>query len=174
MGTFYQDVICQDSRFHSTEQCRDLGLLEPSFRAKVEAIIADAAANGIKLWPTETYWSTERQQALFEQKATQLRDVGVHHYGLACDFAMSNDGGKTADWKVEDWSDVLGPLAMKHGLVWGGDWQMEFDPQAIHKPGFHDVDHVQAIEVSDQAKLFAGEWYPAAEGSTAGVEEEAV
>jgi hypothetical protein len=166
MGNFYQDVICQDPRFHSTDGCRDLALLEPSFRAQVEALIADAAAQGIKLWATETYRSQERQQMLFVQKLTQLSKVGVHHYGLACDFAMSKDGGKTADWTIQDWSDVLGPLAMKHGLVWGGDWQLTFDPQAIHQPGFHDCDHVQAIEVKDQAQLFAGTWYPEA-GSAA-------
>ena len=166
MGNFYQDVICQDPRFHSTDGCRDLALLEPSFRAQVEALIADASAQGIKLWATETYRSQERQQMLFVQKLTQLSKVGVHHYGLACDFAMSKDGGKTADWTIQDWSDVLGPLAMKHGLVWGGDWQLTFDPQAIHQPGFHDCDHVQAIEVKDQAQLFAGTWYPAA-GSAA-------
>src|SRR5215469_2732648 len=176
MGTFYEDVICQDQRFHSTEACRDLTLLEPAFRAKVQAMIADAATKAIKLWATETYRSRERQQMQFEQKLTQLQEVGVHHYGLACDFAMSNDGGKTADWNIQDWSDVLGPLAMKHGVVWGGDWQFTFDPQAIHKPGFRDSDHVQAIAVADQAKLFAGTWYPepATEipkaGTAAGVE----
>jgi hypothetical protein len=30
----------------------------------------------------ETYRSQERQQVLFEQGATQLRTVGVHHHGL--------------------------------------------------------------------------------------------
>jgi hypothetical protein len=89
MGNFYTDVIARDHRFHTTKPIGDLALLEPVTRAKVQQIIADAAAKGIKLMVYETYRSQERQQLLFDQKASQLKTVGVHHYGLACDLVTS-------------------------------------------------------------------------------------
>ena len=42
----------------------------------------------------------------------------VHHYGLAADVVKMVDGEPS--WKGS--FDVLGPLARKNGLIWGGDW----------------------------------------------------
>ena len=92
MGNFYTDVIMNDARFHSTQAISDIGLLEPATRAAVQAMIADAAAQGISLMVFETYRSQERQQVLFDRGATKLRTVGVHHYGLACDIVKSVNG----------------------------------------------------------------------------------
>ena len=52
MGNFYTDAIRKDARFASLQPIHDLALLEPVTRSKVLAIIADAAAAGIKLMPT--------------------------------------------------------------------------------------------------------------------------
>jgi hypothetical protein len=49
MSNFYTDVIKKDSRFGSLKPIHDLALLEPVTRTLVLAIIADAAAAGIKL-----------------------------------------------------------------------------------------------------------------------------
>ncbi len=151
MTNFYQGIIQTDPRFHSTLSVRDINLLEPITRVAVAQIITDAAAQSITLQITETYRSAERQQHLFDQHATQLRTVGVHHYGLACDFCKIVNGKASwdGDWKF------LCDLARTHGLVSGGDWG---HPELPHT--FRDWDHVQRVAVSNQPKLFSGEWYP--------------
>lgn len=151
MGNFYSDVICQDSRFTAVEAVRGLDLLEPVTRAAVTAIIADATEQGITLEVTETYRSAERQTHLYQTGASQLKTVGVHHYGLACDFCKIVDG--KASW-AGDWT-FLCLLAVKHGLICGYDWG---HPEMLHT--FRDSDHVQRVGVPDQVKLFAGAWYP--------------
>jgi hypothetical protein len=142
---FYTSVIAKSSLFHSLASIRALDLLEPVMRSAVQAILADAKGLGLPFMVVETYRSCERQEALFEQHATSLRTVGVHHYGLACDFAK--DVGGEPSWKGD--FSLLGVLARKHGLVWGGTWTHPCDP-----------DHVQRCAVDDQDRLFAGTWYP--------------
>ncbi len=151
MGNFYEDVIKKDARFLSTAAIRDLALLEPATRAAVAAILADSLAAGLPLMVFETYRSQERQSMLFDQGATQLQEVGVHHYGLACDIVKLVKGQPSWDG---DFS-FLGILGKKHGLVWGGDWG---HPERPHS--FRDYDHVQRCAVSDQENLFSGDWYP--------------
>ena len=88
---------------------------------------------------------------LFNQGATKLRNVGVHHYGLACDIVKDINGEPS--WKGD--FTFLGGLAKAHGLIWGGDWGT---PNVHHT--FLDMDHVQRCSIGDQASLFRGEWYP--------------
>src|SRR6185312_11923088 len=151
MGSFYDDVISKDARLHSTKRIADPQLLEPATRAAVQAVIDDAAAHGITLMIFETYRSQERQQMLFDQGASQLRTVGVHHYGLACDLVKNINGEPS--WKGD--FSFLGKIAPAHGLVWGGDWGQ---PNLHHS--FQDNDHVQRCSVMMQAQLFRGDWYP--------------
>jgi len=151
VGNFFTDVLRQHPRFTSTAPVGDLELLEPETRRRVQALIADAAAAGVTLMPFETYRSKERQQLLFTQKVTKLQNVGVHHYGLACDIVRSV-GGKPS-WKGD--FSIIGRLARKHGLIWGGDWG-----RPGVKPNFVDPVHVQRCPVARQRELFAGSWYP--------------
>ena len=151
MSNFYTDVIEQDPRFNSTSLINDVALLEPVTRAAVQAIITDAKPHGIDFMAFETYRSQARQQLLFNQGATKLRTVGVHHYGLACDIVKSIDGAPS--WKGD--FSLLGTLAQAHGLIWGGDWGA---PGVHHS--FIDSDHVQRCTLADQVGLFAGTWYP--------------
>src|SRR5215831_13454236 len=154
MGNFFTDVIKKDPRFHSTNRISDIALLEPVTRAAVQAVIADAAARGIKLMIFETFRSQERQMTLFEQGATQLRTVGVHNYGLACDLVKDINGEPS--WKGD--FSFLGVIAPHHRLVWGGDWGR---PDLPHS--FRDNDHVQRCSVAMQSQLFSGVWYPDAD-----------
>ena len=151
MGNFYTDTITKDSRFHSTGPVADASLLEPVTRNLVQAIIADAKTHGIELMIFETYRSQERQSLLFDQGATKLKQVGVHHYGLACDLVKSVGGHPS--WKGD--FSLLGHLAHQHGLIWGGDWG---NPNVRHT--FVDDDHVQRCTIARQAALFSGRWYP--------------
>jgi hypothetical protein len=154
IGNFYTNVIMNDPRFGSTKRIADPELLEPVTRDLVQAIIADAAANGLKLMIFETYRSQARQIALFNQGASKLRQVGVHHYGLACDLVKDINGQPS--WKGD--FSVLGALAKHHKLIWGGDWGT---PGSVHS--FVDSDHVQRASIGRQASLFAGDWYPDAD-----------
>jgi len=151
LETFYTDVIKLDPRFHSAKPIGDLNLLEPTTRDLVRQIIHDAATLGFELMAFETYRSQERQEELFNQHATQLKKVGVHHYGLACDLVKLVGGAPS--WKGD--FTFLGRLAYQHKLIWGGDWGT---PKLPHKS--FDAVHVQRCSVARQAALFRGEWYP--------------
>ncbi len=151
MASFYEDVILKDGRVEAHDRVSDVALLEPVTRQKVQALIADAKAQGVELMVFETYRSPARQQQLFTERKTRLQKVGVHHYGLACDIVKSVHGQPSWDGSF----DVLGTLAHKHGLIWGGDWG---NPAAHHD--FVDAVHVQRCAVSKQNELFARSWYP--------------
>lgn len=151
MGNFYTAVIYQDSRYDSVSRVADPSLLEPVTRQLVESLIASARQTGIQVEIYETYRSQQRQQALYDNGATKLRTVGVHHYGLACDIVRVVGGEPS--WKGD--FTFLGQLAHSSGLIWGGDWG---DPSMKHS--FIDSVHVQRCTVSRQGDLFAGNWYP--------------
>jgi hypothetical protein len=151
LSTFYTDIILKDKRASTTDVVSDMALLEPGTRSRVEAIIADAKAHGVALMVFETYRSAARQKLLFDQGATKLKKVGVHHYGLACDIVKSAGGHPS--WKGD--FSLLGTLAHAHGLIWGGDWGA---PGVSHS--FIDAVHVQRCTVARQAALFNGIWYP--------------
>jgi hypothetical protein len=149
-GNFYTDFLLKSKYFQNTTRVSDTTYLEPVTRAAVDSIISDASGLGYSLMVFETYRSPQRQQYLFSQGSTQLKNVGVHHYGLGCDIVFDDYGQPSWQGNFR----LLGDLARKHGLVWGGDW-------GESTPGhFVDMDHVQRISVSDQEKLFAGSWYP--------------
>lgn len=150
--SFYTQVLAADRRFHSLVPIQDLMMLEPVTRGAVEKIIQFATQAGVQLKVLETYRSVERQAELFRQGATKLQQVGVHHYGLACDLGIVIGG--QVNWKAN--YAVIGGYAKTFGLVWGGDWG---EPDKPHT--FRDYDHVQRIAVADQEKLFNGSWYPA-------------
>lgn len=149
--SFYTEVIRNSAVFGSPTRVHDIGLLEPVTRAAVERIIGAAGQHGVKLMIFETYRSQQRQTELFKQKATQLETVGVHHYGLACDLVKDINGQPS--WKGD--FTFLKKLAEDNGLIWGGDWG---NGTVIHS--FVDGDHVQRVNVADQARLFSLDWYP--------------
>jgi hypothetical protein len=151
MGNFYTEIIKKNSKFESTKRVADVALLEPITREIVKSIVDDASAHGLDLMVFETYRSQTRQQALFDQGATRLRVVGVHHYGLACDLVKSVN--REPSWKGD--FSLLGRLAHQYGLIWGGDWG---NPRVPHD--FIDSVHVQRCALSDQAALFQNGWYP--------------
>jgi hypothetical protein len=150
--SFYTTVIQTSPAFHSTTPVRDVNLLEPVTRDAVAQIIKFATQAGVTLQVLETYRSAELQQEYYRRGVTQLQQVGVHHYGLACDLGIVVAG--EVNWKAN--YDILGNYAKQFGLVWGGDWGTPDQPHS-----FRDYDHVQRIAVADQPALFAGTWYPA-------------
>jgi len=150
--SFYTDVIKKDNRFNSTQTIRDVSLLEPGTRAAVAKLIVLAHEAGHELKVGETYRSQARQLQCFKNGATQLRKVGCHGYGVACDLQMIVNG--KYDPKGEDYA-FFQDLCKKVGLISGIDWGT---PNQKHT--FHDWDHVQRVPVFRQNALFAGTWYP--------------
>jgi len=148
---FYTNVIKTSLAFKSKERVSALNLLEPEVRRRMQNVIDDAKLLGHELRIIETYRSKERQLELFNQKKTKLRNVGVHHYGLAADVVKIVNG--KAFWGG-DWT-FLGKLAEKHKLIWGGNWGFP-----NRRTTFYDAVHLQLISVKDQSKLFKGTWYP--------------
>ena len=147
--SFYTDAIRTSPKFASVGKVADLELLEPVTREAVQRVCAAAQDQGIQLMVFETYRSQERQEQLFKKKATKLRIVGVHHFGLA----FVKDIGGQPSWKGD--FRFLKGLAEGNGLIWGGDWG---NGHVVHS--FVDADHVQRISVTDQSKLFNLSWYP--------------
>jgi hypothetical protein len=148
---FYQCVIKEHQAFNSIHRINDPGLLEPVTRQKVHTIIGRAREQGLMLVIFETYRSQERQQVLFNQGVTQLKKVGVHHFGLACDLVKIING--KLSWEGD--FSLLGELALAEGLIWGGDWGTPHLPN-----NFVDAVHVQRCAVAHQPLLFEGTWYP--------------
>lgn len=148
---FFNEIIAKDKRFANTEVIHDVELLEPITRKLVLQIIEDAKAHGEDYMIFETYRSKERQELLFDQGATKLKKVGVHHYGLACDVVKCINGQPS--WKGD--FSLIGQLAHAHGLIWGGDWG---NPNIKHT--FFDPYHLQRVSLKKQPALFAGTWYP--------------
>lgn len=148
---FYDQVILKDARLSSPNRISDLMLLEPVFLNQLLELVAEAEDLGYVLTIFETYRSRERQQLLFAQGVSKLSEVGVHHYGLACDVLLLEDG-KPA-WQG-DYS-FLQALAANQGLIWGGDWG---EPEK--KPSLYDGFHLQRCAVGRQPQLFSGTWYP--------------
>src|ERR1700733_507920 len=89
MGNFYTEVLAN----YTTRRCADPLMLEPVTRAAVASIIAIAKAElKMDLIIFETFRTQARQEQLYAQKATELRIVGVHGYGLAADLVKSING----------------------------------------------------------------------------------
>ena len=150
--SFYTDVIQKDPRFHATTSIRDVALLEPVTRVASQKLIQLAKERtGIELFITETYRSAERQLICFETGLSDLKEVGVHHYGLAFDVAKLVNG--RAFWGG-DWTFIV-PLAKECGLISGVDWNTPPHPRKRI-----DSDHLQRCSIARQPALFAGTWYP--------------
>jgi len=153
MLSFYDTVLRNSTAFRSDAVCKDPALLEPGTRAAVQALMADAKAQGIDLHLLETYRSQTRQSALFMRHATQLRTVGCHGYGVAADFGVFVNGKYQENDKPYQF---LRTLVRKHGLISGEDWGH------AHEGSFVDSGHVQRVPVWRQPALFSGAWYPPA------------
>lgn len=151
MPSFYDAVIRNSKAFRSDAVCKDLALLEPGTRAAVVALLADAKSQGIDARLLETYRSQTRQSALFMRRATQLRVVGCHGYGVAADLGVFIKGAYQGSNKPYVF---LRQMARKHGLISGQDWGH------AKEGSFVDSGHIQRVPVWRQNALFAGAWYP--------------
>jgi hypothetical protein len=111
----------------------DLGLLLPSFRERVERLLAALRRRGFVPCFRDGYRSPE------EARRNAVRGVGVadsmHCYGAAADIICGERG-----WDHDEFFVALGEEAKKAGLYWGGDWR---------KP---DRPHVQGVPATRRAQ----------------------
>lgn len=153
MATFYDTDIKTSAAFHSDEICKDLSLLEPGTRMAVLTLLDEARKSGRDLRVLETYRSQKRQTMLYMKRATQLRTVGCHGFGVAVDFGVFINGKYAENNRPYLF---LRDMARKHGLISGQDWGK------LRTGNFVDSGHVQRIPVWRQQAVFAETWYPPA------------
>lgn len=137
----------------------DTAYLQPTFRAKVEALLARMQADGHDPLVWETYRTPARAKLLSDRgtgvkpRADGSIPIGMHQLGLAVDIVSASKRWTPpkAFW------DALGKHAEALGLTWGGRWKR------VDKP------HCQAVPVKEQeakraefrAKGFGGVTYVA-------------
>lgn len=123
---------------------RELGLLAPGMRVAVAATVAECHARGLDAVVYETYRSRETAIVYWRRGRTQIPPHHVvthapnelyswHGYGLACDIISKKKGWTPGDF----WFGLMGEIAKRHGLKWGGDW---VSPRGYPTP---DLPHVQ-------------------------------
>lgn len=121
-----------------TDVNRDLGLLVPAFRARIEVLIERMQARGFDAMVWETVRSFERA-AMLQKRGTGGYSgpdkPGMHALGLAVDIISRS---KKWDAPAAFWT-ALGEEVARLGLTWGGHWTR------VDKP------HVQAVPVDRQA-----------------------
>ncbi len=127
------------------KESRDLVHCHPELTRRYEALASDfRKETGRDLFPTCTWRSKERQLEIYmegrgykdgeivvtDQKKIKTKLDGFHkksrhnvYPSEAVDVAVDTDPGpgKHVVWDTAAYAP-LGPLALKHGLVWGGDW----------------------------------------------------
>jgi hypothetical protein len=118
---------------------RDLSLVDPELRRRLMLMMGDwnlAHAPQPRLMVVEAFRTKERQEQLYADylqggATATARGHSLHEYGYACDMGFCDDVAVRMDW-AEVRFKLLGVLAERHGLVWGGRFP---------KP---DLDHFQA------------------------------
>jgi peptidoglycan L-alanyl-D-glutamate endopeptidase CwlK len=123
----------------------DSTLLYPALLERVLAILEDCRSEGADYWAISGLRTPQEQLAIYEQGRTRPGHVvtqskpwqSAHQYGLAVDFARDADASRTGlqpSWKAADY-DILGRVAVRHGLVWGGHFKCRDAPH-VQWPDF--------------------------------------
>lgn len=130
--------------------------LYPPFAERLVALVSDAQANDAHFWAISGFRSYAEQMKLWTQGRTSPGPVvtnakageSAHNFGIAADFCR--DGvvdrrGLQPDWKPESYA-LLGELAEKHGLVWGGKWKFPDFPH-VQMAGFVTKEQLEPLRV---------------------------
>lgn len=126
--------------------CRDPALLLPSFRPRVEAVIAALRAEGFNPKLFETYRSPPRALWLMSTGKSKNGIESMHCLGAAADIVDA-----VRLWDHPEFFKALGRIGQSYGLTWGGDW----DSNPLTPEDFFDAPHLQAVPVRNQNALRA-------------------
>lgn len=121
----------------------DLTLLLPSFRAKMELVIADMRALGYDIVPFDTL-RTEKEAAKYAAKGVGSKR-SMHIYGVACDCICGKHGWACREHKCKFFDDY-GRVVEARNLVWGGN----FDRDPLTDDRLDDRPHAQGCTVGQQ------------------------
>lgn len=125
----------------STSANRNMNLLYPPFRERLEMGLRLAHYQGLKAYPFECWRPGERQSYLYAKgrstpgmKVTWVKPgYSWHHYGVACDVVFDGSPDPGVQWSWEgDYADnhkddygQLGAILKSVGLEWLGDRNIE-------------------------------------------------
>ena len=125
---------------------RDLEVLYPKFRDKIELLKQECERQGLLLGIGETFRTMAEQDALYAKGRTvpgqivtnaKGRDYNSQHqWFIAMDFFKNIKGQEYSD--LEFFSRV-GSIAKSLGLGWGGDWTSPKDRPHIYWKEFGDT-----------------------------------
>jgi peptidoglycan LD-endopeptidase CwlK len=143
----------------------DTTLLYPPFLLRLQALLEVAMAAQRAYWVVEGYRSYERSDELYAQGRTVPGPIvtnaqggeSAHNFGIAADLVLDgflDRAGLQPDYRPASY-DILGMLAPRHGLVWGGSWQFKDRPH-VQVPGFVTADDMGPLRLA-----FAGGAMPA-------------
>jgi peptidoglycan L-alanyl-D-glutamate endopeptidase CwlK len=129
----------------------DTTLAYPPFMRRFEALLDDAMTQSRAYWCVELHRTYARSDTLFAQGRTTPGPIvtnaragqSAHNFGIAGDLVLDgymDRAGLQPDYRPASY-DLLGILAPKHGLVWGGSWH------------FKDLPHVQAPQFITAADM---------------------
>jgi hypothetical protein len=135
----------------------DLDLLYPPFLVRLLAMLADCKAAGREYCATLGYRTWPAQDALYARGRTAPGLVvtnarggqSAHNYGIAVDFfsVQAREPGEpmVPNWAPESY-DMLGAMAVKHGLLWGGTWTALPDRPHVQVPRYVTAEDLAPLE----------------------------
>lgn len=124
------------------------------FLVKALDVLAECRTLGVEYWAIRGYDNWVAQAKLYFQGRTTPGPVvtnagpgfSAHNYGLALDVCRDVNverSGLQPGWGSKDY-DILGEVALGHGLVWGGTWSHPDKPH-IQWPGYVDRKQIEPL-----------------------------
>lgn len=125
----------------------DTMVMYQPFFERLRAVIAECAAKGADYWAVSGFRSYAEQEKLFAQGRSMpgarvtnaMAGESPHNFAIACDFVcdgyLDRTGGLQPDYRPASY-DMLGAVAKRHGLEWGGSWAGLQDRPHVQWPGF--------------------------------------
>lgn len=127
------------------------------FLQKALDVLAECRSLGHEYWAIRGYSTWVEQAKLYFQGRTSPGPIvtsagpgfSAHNYGIAIDFCRDVDtarSGLQPGWGSKDY-DILGEVALAHGLVWGGTWSHPDKPH-VQLAGYvtrKDLEPLRAI-----------------------------
>jgi murein L,D-transpeptidase YcbB/YkuD len=102
----YLSKICTSENFLSDKRCSDPSLLLPTFKSKIDSLIAEYKRSHSSTPEFfETYRSNKRQADMFNTGASNTKTNGMHNLGIAVDLVGKNEKGNW-DWSTLNYESI--------------------------------------------------------------------
>lgn len=144
---------------------RDVKQLHPELQKKLQKLVKQCEANGLKIGISECLRSTKEQDDLYAQGRTKPGRIvtnakgstysSMHQWGVAFDF-YRNDG-KGAYNTSGKFFEKVGAIGKAIGLEWGGDWKSIKDMPHFQLPDWGSTASILKAKYGEPANFFK-EW----------------